>query len=101
MGETCDRTSFPTRRSSYLLGLVVERTRGLVHHEHLGLVVERPRDPDPLPLPAAEPHAALADHGAEPLGQRLDELAELGGRSEERRVGKESRARWATYRHTN
>src|SRR5256885_15357422 len=58
------------------------------------------------PLPAGPHDAALAHDGAvrlaaEPVGQ-LGHMAhgpehEVGRRSEERRVGKECRSRWATY----
>ena len=40
------------RRLDLLLGFDIQRTGGLVKDQHWRIMVQRPRDPDPLALPA-------------------------------------------------
>ena len=61
------------------LRLHVERARGLVEHEHGRVAQDRPGDRDALLLPAGEAEAALADDGVVALGQRRDDVVDLGG----------------------
>ena len=57
------------------LGLArsVETRRRLVEDEDRRIAKDRPRDRDPLSLPAREPDAALPELGVVPVGQGLDE----------------------------
>ena len=59
------------------LGLRVERGRRLVENEDRGVAQDRPRDRDPLLLPAREPVAALADDGLVAVRQRRDQIVDL------------------------
>mmetsp|Transcript_115313 Transcript_115313/g.333122 ORF Transcript_115313/g.333122 Transcript_115313/m.333122 type:complete len:389 (+) Transcript_115313:239-1405(+) len=61
------------------LVLGVERGRGLVEKQDRGLAEQRPRDGEPLLLPAAKPHPALADHRAIAFVQVSDELVGVRG----------------------
>jgi hypothetical protein len=51
----------------------VERARGLVEDEDPGILQHGPRDRDPLPLPARELDAALADQRVVTSGKAADE----------------------------
>ena len=61
------------------LRLRVQRARRLVQEQHLGVLEDRPRDGDPLLLPAGELHATLADAGVVPVRERGDEAVGVGG----------------------
>ena len=61
------------------LGLDVERARGLVEDEHGRVAQDRAGDRDALLLAAGEAEAALADDGVVALGQRRDDVVDLGG----------------------
>ena len=63
----------------YLLRLCVQGAGGLVQDEHGGVLEQRPGDGDPLPLPAAHRHAALAQDGVVSLGEGGDEAVGVGG----------------------
>src|SRR5690349_19536578 len=67
------RQSFE-RADEFSFGLLVQRRRRLVHHEHRGVVIERPRDPDTLSLTARNANTALADKCVEAVRLVLDEL---------------------------
>ena len=60
-----------------ILGFGVNRGRRVVQHQHARVVQNGPRDRQPLPLPAAQAAAALADHRAVLVGQLVDELVRL------------------------
>ena len=61
------------------LALGVEVAGGLVEDEDPRVGQDGPGDGQPLPLAAAEPHAALADQRVVAVGQALDELGGVGG----------------------
>ena len=56
----------------------VERAGGLIKHQHLGLLIKRPGNSDPLALAAAEANAPLAHKGVVTLRAALDEAGDLG-----------------------
>ena len=56
------------------LGLGVERRRGLVEHQNRGVLQQRPRNRQALPLAARQPLPALADHRVVSVRQRQDEF---------------------------
>ena len=60
------------------LALRVERARRLVEQQDRRVLEDRARDRDALPLPAREPHAALAEERVVALRQRAQELVGLG-----------------------
>ena len=68
----------------FTLGLVVERRRRFVEHQHRRLVVERARDRDALPLATRQTRAALADARVHSVRQLLDELVQLRQRARAR-----------------
>mmetsp|Transcript_39389 Transcript_39389/g.100639 ORF Transcript_39389/g.100639 Transcript_39389/m.100639 type:complete len:260 (+) Transcript_39389:336-1115(+) len=57
---------------------------GLVQQQHARVLEHSARNGDALLLAAAQLHAALADIGAVPLGQLLDEAGGVGGRRRRR-----------------
>ena len=59
------------------LGLRVEVRRRLVEHDDVRRLEQQAGDGDALLLAAGEPVAAVADHGVEAVGQRLDERQDL------------------------
>jgi hypothetical protein len=61
------------------LGLRVEVGGGLVEHDDVGRLEQQPGDGDALLLAARQPVAAVADHGVEAVGQRLDQRQDLRG----------------------
>lgn len=61
-----------------LLGLGVEGRRGLVEQQQARVADQGPRDRQALLLPARQEHAPEADLGVVPVGQRHDELVDLG-----------------------
>ena len=70
-------TECSTRRSASLddgLGVHVERRQRVVEHQDLRRGEDRPGQRKPLPLPAGQAHALLADAGVEPEWQVVDEL---------------------------
>ena len=56
----------------------VERRRGFVENQDRRILQQRPRDGDPLPLPAREQHAVVADHRVDALGHGGDEGLGMG-----------------------
>ena len=60
------------------LVLVVEVAGGLVEDDHDRVLQQQPGDRQPLLLAAAEPIAALADHGVVAVGQRRDHVVDAG-----------------------
>ena len=78
------------RRVDLLLDARVDRRCRVVEHQDPRVGEDRPRDRDALPLPARQREAALADHGVEPVGERLDELRGSGdlGRPTDLLVGR-------------
>ena len=56
----------------------VQRCRRLVEHDDPGAAKQQARDGQPLPLPAREPVAALADDGVQPVGHVGDDVGEPG-----------------------
>ena len=62
-----------------VLRLGVEVRGRLVEDDDVGRLEQQPGDRQPLLLAAGEPVAAVADDGVEPVGQRLHEVADLGG----------------------
>ena len=54
----------------------VEVRGRLVEDQEVGVGEEEAGDGDPLALPARDPRPGLADLGLEPLGQRVEPLAE-------------------------
>ncbi len=60
------------------LGLGVEVGGGLVEHHDLGRLEQQAGDGQPLLLAAGQPVAAVADHGVEAVGQRVDHGGDLG-----------------------
>ena len=61
------------------LAFRVEIAGGLVENQQLGVGQDRPGDRQSLPLAAAEPHAAFANHGLHTVGHAVDELGGIGG----------------------
>lgn len=61
-----------------MLALVVERARGLVQNEDARVAQEHARDGDALLLTAGQPRAALAHERVVAVGQRADELVDVG-----------------------
>ena len=61
-----------------LLVLCIERGRGLVEQQQLGVLEHRARDRNPLLLPTREHHAALADLRLVPHREGHDELVRVG-----------------------
>src|SRR5687767_14300412 len=61
------------------LALAVEVAGGFVENEDPGIGQERPGNCQPLPLPAAEPHAALADERIVAMFQLSNETIGIGG----------------------
>ena len=57
-----------------LLGGRVQPAGGLVQQQHRGVPKDRPGQRDPPPLPPGQPHPALPDLGAPPIGEPLDQL---------------------------
>lgn len=57
------------RRHDIPLGQVIERARRLVEYDKLGIVIEGPRNPDPLPLTARQSNAPLSNNGVVALRQ--------------------------------
>ncbi len=62
-----------------LLGFAVERRGRLVEQQHARVADEGPRDRDPLPLPAREPRATLADDRVPAVGHGVNDLERIGG----------------------
>ena len=62
-----------------VLALGVEVGGGLVQDEDRGILQERPREGDPLPLPPGELHAALPGEALVAVGHRDDEVVGVGG----------------------
>ena len=65
-----------------LFAFAVQCAGRLVQQQDRRVLQQCPGDRQPLTLSAGELHAAVADHGGEAIGQRLDELAavrHLGG----------------------
>ncbi len=56
------------------LGVHVQRRQGVVEHQDLGCGEDGPSERQPLPLPAGQAHALLADPGVQPERQVVDEL---------------------------
>ena len=48
--------------------LVIKGGGGFIQDKNLPIVLERPCNPDPLPLSARESHSPLSDHGVNALG---------------------------------
>ena len=77
MGDHDDRARAaerPERAHHGGLGLAVEGAGRLVEHDHVGVVVERPRDADALTLAAAQARAPLAHARLVAIGQGGDEV---------------------------
>ena len=62
-----------------VLALGVEIGGGLVQDEDRGILQERSREGDPLPLPPGELHAALPGQALVAVGHRDDEVVGVGG----------------------
>mmetsp|Transcript_19604 Transcript_19604/g.49067 ORF Transcript_19604/g.49067 Transcript_19604/m.49067 type:complete len:562 (-) Transcript_19604:917-2602(-) len=60
------------------LALQVQRARGLVQQQQLRVAQKNARDGQALALPAAEPHAALAQPRVVPVREGLDEVVRVG-----------------------
>ncbi len=60
------------------LGLGVEVRGRLVEHDDVRRLEQQPGQGEALLLAARQPVAAVADHGVEPVGQRLDQRQDLG-----------------------
>src|SRR5699024_6717335 len=57
----------------------VHRAGGVVQNQDLGPFQQRPRNAQPLLLPAGHVGAALLDPGVVPVGEAVDELVGAGG----------------------
>ena len=67
------------RELDHALALGVERARRLVQQQDRTIGEDRARDREPLPLPAGQAHAALAEIAGVPLRQLRDEFGGEGG----------------------
>jgi len=61
-----------------LLGDGVEVAAGLVQDQDAGVFEDHPSDRDALLLAAGQTVSPLADYGVVPVGQRADELVQVG-----------------------
>ena len=66
------------RRLHEAFGLVVQRRGGLVQHQDRRVLQKRPGNRQALPLAAREPDAVVANHRVDAIGQRRNELGEIG-----------------------
>ena len=66
------------RRLDGVLALVVKGARGLVQNEDARVAQKHARDGDALLLAAGQPRAALAHERVVAVGQRADELVDVG-----------------------
>ena len=73
------------------LGLGVEVRGRLVEDDDVGRLEQQPGDGQPLLLAAGQPVAAVADDRVEAVGQRRDEVPDLGGAAARRRARRRSR----------
>ena len=81
MGDDEDRPAGADLREvllDHVLGFVVEGARGFVEDQNAGIRHQRAGDGDPLPLPAGEVAAVLADQRVIAFRQRHDELMRAG-----------------------
>ncbi len=67
------------RELDHALALGVQRAGRLVQQQDRTIGENRPRDREPLPLPAGQSHAALAEVAGIPLRQLRDEFCSEGG----------------------
>ena len=74
------------RRLHVGLVLVVEVAGGLVEDHDDRVLQQQPGDRQPLLLAAAQPVAALADHGVVAVGQRRDRCRRSARRGRPRRA---------------
>ncbi len=61
------------------LGALVEVRGRLVENQDRGVLQQRPRDGDTLPLPPGQPEAALPEQGLVPLRQLFEKRTRQGG----------------------
>src|SRR6187402_3103488 len=66
------------RLSDHLLGDVVQGGGRLVEYDDIGVVVERPRNHQPLPLSARKAPIVTSEWRVQALRQRLDEVTSCG-----------------------
>ena len=60
------------------LRLVIQRGGGLIQHQHLRILEQRPRDADPLPLSAGNTDAPFSDAGVQALRKAAHKFVQLG-----------------------
>lgn len=65
-------------RGHLLLALRVERARGLVEQQNVGLADEGPRNGHALPLTTRQGHATGANVGLVAVGERHDKVVDRG-----------------------